>query len=136
MPFYPVVHLFHTILTCFPCLVLFPLLADLADLGFNAVLQQLVDHSQLFFLFVHHVLRLLLDLIVVGCSCSLLNHAQQLNWLEVDDFSDLTLLDQEMRVIDVERYTSEEVLYFGECRSGAIDEKLRGVVLTDLSRHQ
>ena len=102
MPFNAVMHFLQPVLTCLPGLVLLPLLTYLAYLRLYAILQQLVDHRQLLLLLIHHVLRLLFDLVVVGCPCCLFDHAQKFNGLEIDDLCDLSLLYEEVRIINVE----------------------------------
>lgn len=84
----------------------------LLHLGFDRLAEDLVDRFEFLFLLLDDLLGLQLGLVIVGRPCSLLDHPEQLGRLEMDDLSDLSLLHQEMRVLDVQLYTPEQILDF------------------------
>jgi hypothetical protein len=80
---------------------------QLLHLRFDRSIQNLIDSLQFLLFLFDDLFRLQLSFVVICSSRSLLDHSKQLKRLQVDDLSNLTLLDQEMRVFDVELHTSE-----------------------------
>jgi hypothetical protein len=88
-------------LTIFIELVVFSIDALAGEMWFDCGFEKVVNCLEFFILALDKPLRGVFGMVVVGSSCSLLNHSKKLMRAHFADVSDLALLYQKMRVLYV-----------------------------------
>ena len=100
------------------------LLSELLHLRRDLIVQDIGELLQLGSLLCNGLSRVIFHVVVQTGTSGLLNHADELFWPQIDDLGDLSLLDQEVGVINVEVDTFENVLDLGVGDLGSVEEVL------------